>query len=82
MARRSRTSVLKRQREAQKRQREKRKAEKAATKRERRHGKPAGTSMASRDDLIALGVIDAPEPASDTDEESKDKADESSPAAG
>ena len=42
MARRSRMSVLKRQREAQKRQRERRKAEKAALKRERRHGKKPG----------------------------------------
>ena len=72
MARRSRTSVLKRQREAQKRQREKRKAEKAAAKRERRHGKPQGTAMASREDLIALGVIEPPPPA---DEESEDKGD-------
>ena len=76
MARRSRTSVLKRQREAQKRQREKRKAEKAAAKRERRHGKPEGTAMASREDLIALGVIDAPPPASDSEEKSEDKADD------
>ena len=76
MARRSRTSVLKRQREAQKRQREKRKSEKAAAKRERRHGKPQGTAMASRDDLIALGVIEAPRPASDAEEETEDKAED------
>jgi len=57
MARKSRMSVLKRQREAQKRARERRKSEKAALKRERRHGKKQGTAMASRDELIALGVI-------------------------
>ena len=62
MARRSRTSVLKRQREAAKRQRERRKAEKQAIKRERRHGKAPGTQMASRDDLVGLGILSEPEP--------------------
>ena len=62
MARRSRTSVLKRQREAAKRSRERRKAEKQALKRERRHGTKPGTKMASRDDLVGLGIITEPEP--------------------
>lgn len=62
MARKSRTSVLKRQREAQKRDRERRKLEKAALKREKRHGNPGGTKMASRDDLVGLGILAPPEP--------------------
>ena len=62
MARRSRTSVLKRQREAAKRTRERRKAEKQALKRERRHGTKPGTKMATRDDLVGLGIITEPEP--------------------
>lgn len=57
MAKKSRMSVLKRQREAQKRQREKRKAEKQELKRERRHGKAPGTAMASREDLVGLGIL-------------------------
>ena len=67
MARRSRTSVLKRQREAAKRQRERRKAEKQAIKRERRHGKAPGTQMASRDDLVGLGILSEPEPTETTE---------------
>lgn len=76
MAKKSRMSVLKRQREAQKRQREKRKAEKQELKRERRHGKAPGTAMASREDLVGLGILQ-PE---DVTEESG--AEESSAEAG
>ena len=68
MARRSRTSVLKRQREAAKRQRERRKAEKQALKRERRHGKKPGTQMASHDDLVGLGIVTEPEETQDSEE--------------
>lgn len=70
MARRTRTSVMKRQREAQKRLREKRKAEKAAAKRARRHGKPEGPAMATREELIGIGIIAPPEtgPEEDSDE--------------
>ena len=70
MARKSRTSVLKRQREAQKRQRERRKQEKAAIKRERRHGNTdKGTPMASQDDLVGLGLVEPPPPPAEGEEE-------------
>lgn len=76
MARRSRTSVLKRQREAAKRTRERRKQEKRAAKLERKHGKPPGTKVATRDELIGLGVIiDEPEESAEEQaEDSKDPA--------
>jgi len=75
MARRSRTSVLKRQREAAKRQRERRKQEKRAAKLERKHGKPPGTKVATRDELIGLGVIIEPTETEESEgsEESKDE---------
>ena len=72
MARKSRTSVLKRQREAQKRERERRKAEKAEMKRARRHGKPRGTKMASRDDLVGLGILPPPLDDAEDENESED----------
>ena len=69
--------MLKRQREAAKRARERRKAEKAALKRERRHGRKPGTQMASRDDLIGLGLIE-PEPTVDLSESKSETTDEAS----
>lgn len=77
MARRSRMSVLKRQREAQKRQRERRKSEKAALKRERRHGKKPGTVMASREELIGLGIVQ-PEEATGEESESESETESES----
>ena len=63
MARRGRTAVLKRQRE-------RKKAEKAELKRaqrlERQDAPSTGDSVASQDDLDALGLA-APEPASDSE---------------
>ncbi len=79
MARRSRTSVLKRQREAAKRARERRKQEKRAAKLERKHGKPPGTKVATRDELIGLGVIiDEPETGEDNGEDEDEEKGESS----
>lgn len=68
MARKQRMSVLKRQREAKKRTRERKKAEKAALKRERRHGKTGGPSMASREELIKLGILPPSPPGSEDSE--------------
>lgn len=64
-------SVLKRQREANKREREKKKAERAAIKRERRHGKKAGTAIATRQELEDIGVIH-PAPAPETSDKTGD----------
>ncbi len=66
-------SVLKRQREANKREREKRKAEKAAIKRERRHGKKSGTAIATRQELEDIGVITPAAEASSDAEETEEK---------
>ena len=76
MARKSRMSVLKRQREANKREREKRKAEKGAAKRERRHGKKTGTAIATRQELEDIGVITPTAAASDDAAEDEDKPEE------
>ena len=70
MARKRRMSVLKRQREAQKRAREMRKAEKAALKRARRHGNKAGTAMATQEELVGLGIL--PPPPTDEKEEEEE----------
>jgi hypothetical protein len=72
MARKQRMSVLKRQREAKKRARERKKAEKAALKRERRHGTSGGPSMASREELIKLGIL-PPTPPGTEESESSDE---------
>jgi hypothetical protein len=71
-------SVLKRQREAKKRARERRKAEKAALKRERRHGSSNGPSMASREELIKLGIL----PPGSTGAEDSEASEEESEARG
>lgn len=65
MARKSRTAVLKRQREAKK-------AEKAAMKREKKDGRESleGDQVATTDDLAGYGF------AGDDDEEEKAEADE------
>ncbi len=74
MARKQRMSVLKRQREAKKRTRERRKAEKAALKRERRHGKTGGPTMASREELIRLGILPPSPPGTEDSEASGEES--------
>jgi len=74
MARKQRMSVLKRQREAKKRTRERKKAEKAALKRERRHGKTGGPTMASREELIRLGILPPSPPGTEDSEASGEES--------
>jgi len=76
MARKQRMSVLKRQREAKKRTRERKKSDKAAIKREKRHGSTSGPSMASREELIKLGIL-PPSPPGTEDSESSGEESES-----